>query len=82
MIRSTSASRMVVKIADNGTLVVIHTSPGAASAVARALDTARLQDVLGTLAGDDAIFLAPAKNVSAGRLTQKLHKLFQKGELQ
>lgn len=72
---------MVVALNDNGTLVVIHTTPGAASAVALAIDGARLPEVLGTLAGDDAIFVAPAKNHSAGKLCTKLKKLFQKGTL-
>ena len=53
-------------IDDNGTLVVIHTTPGAAQVVASALDRARLPEVLGTIAGDDAIFVAPARGVTDG----------------
>ena len=41
-------------------MIVVHTSPGSASLVARHLD-AQLNDlIIGTIAGDDAIFVAPA----------------------
>ena len=75
-------AEMVINVDDNGSLVVIRTRPGAASAVALAIDTARLAEVLGTLAGDDAIFVAPSKHHAAGKLTLKFKKLFQKGTQQ
>lgn len=67
---------MVVSIEENGTLVVVLTQPGSAPALARAIDVARLPDVLGSLAGDDTIFLAPQKRSSAIQLAQKLRRLF------
>jgi transcriptional regulator of arginine metabolism len=63
---------LVRSIADNGSLVVIHTEPGAAQVIASALDRARLPELLGTIAGDDAIFLAPARGVSAGKLAKRV----------
>jgi transcriptional regulator of arginine metabolism len=39
-------------------LLVLRTSPGAANAIARAVDLLPLDGVVGTLAGDDTIFLA------------------------
>ena len=51
---------LVVAVEANDTLVVVRTAAGAASAVARALDDARRPEVLGTIAGDDTIFVAPA----------------------
>lgn len=74
-----AVAEMVVKVADNGALVVIHTTPGTASAVALALDQARRPDILGTLAGDDAIFIAPANHRAAAKLTRTLQTLFLKG---
>ena len=50
---------LVRGVRDNGALVVVHTTPGAAQAVALALDQARLPEVLGTIAGDDTVFVAP-----------------------
>lgn len=66
---------LVRTIDDNGTLVVVHTSPGAAQVVASALDRARAPEVLGTIAGDDAIFIAPARGVTTARVIRKLREL-------
>jgi transcriptional regulator of arginine metabolism len=68
-------SDLVRAVDDNGTLVVIHTAPGAAQVVASALDRAKPADVLGTIAGDDAIFVAPVRGVSAGRLARRVREL-------
>jgi transcriptional regulator of arginine metabolism len=66
---------LVRAIDDNGTLVVVHTTPGAAQVVASALDKARVPEVLGTIAGDDAIFIAPARGISTTRVIRKLREL-------
>ncbi len=66
---------LVRTIDDNGTLVVVHTSPGAAGVVAGMLDRARVPEVLGTIAGDDAIFIAPARGISTTRVIRKLREL-------
>ncbi len=39
-------------------LVVLHCEPGAASAVARALESERPAGLVGTVAGDDSVFVA------------------------
>jgi transcriptional regulator of arginine metabolism len=41
-----------------GNLLVLKTPPGSANLVANALDSAGLEEVAGTLAGDDTIFVA------------------------
>ena len=66
---------LVRTIDDNGTLVVVHTSPGAAQVVAGVLDRAKVPEVLGTIAGDDAIFVAPARGVTTSRVIKKLREL-------
>ncbi|MEO6579887.1 MAG: arginine repressor [Sphingomicrobium sp.] len=53
-------------------LVVIKTPPGSANLVANALDSARLDGVAGTIAGDDTIFVAIAQGTSAGILAGRL----------
>jgi transcriptional regulator of arginine metabolism len=62
-----SIAALVVEIATNGSIIVVHTTPGSASLVARHLDHYRPGGILGTLAGDDTIFVAPAslKNLKA-----------------
>ena len=47
--------RWAVSLDSSANLLVIHTPPGHANALARAIDEARLPDVLGTIAGDDTI---------------------------
>ena len=70
---------LVRGVRDNGALVVVHSTPGAAQAVALALDQARLPEVLGTIAGDDTVFVAPVQAASAARLTRVLQGLLRKG---
>lgn len=70
---------MITSVVDTDALVVIKTLPGAASAVAVALDRARLQHIAGTLAGDDTIFIAPIKGVAPGRISRQLNTLWSKG---
>ncbi len=69
---------MVLSAEDNGHLVVLFTEPGAASSVARAIDLARIPECLGSVAGDDTIFVAPGRTSSARALARKLRELFGK----
>jgi arginine repressor len=57
---STSLKDLVSEIASNGSIIVIHTAIGSASLVARHLDRVKPGGLLGTIAGDDTIFVAPA----------------------
>lgn len=41
----------------SGNMAVIRTRPGFASSIASNIDAAALQDVIGTIAGDDTIFM-------------------------
>jgi transcriptional regulator of arginine metabolism len=41
-------------------MIVIHTTPGSASLIASHLDHFKPAGILGTIAGDDTIFVAPA----------------------
>ncbi len=51
---------LVHDVARAGNQVVVKTEPGAAMSVAAAIDAAGLDGVLGTIAGDDTIFVAAA----------------------
>jgi len=56
-----------------GNLLVMKTPPGSANLVANALDAAGLEEVAGTIAGDDTIFVALNEGVNphaAARLLQ------------
>lgn len=68
--------QLVADVSCNGSLVVIHTRPGSAPAVARAIDLAQLPEILGTIAGDDTIFVAPSRENRARALADRLRELF------
>jgi len=42
----------------SGNLAVIHTRPGYASSIAYNIDNSEIDEILGTIAGDDTIFIA------------------------
>jgi transcriptional regulator of arginine metabolism len=63
---------LVAGITANRSLVVVRTHPGSAPAIARAIDLAGLPEVLGTIAGDDTIFVAPAGELRPRRLATRL----------
>jgi transcriptional regulator of arginine metabolism len=67
--------RLVEAVETNGVMVVVRTKASAASTVARALDDARLPDVLGTLAGDDTIFVVPGNARGGPALVKHLRRL-------
>jgi len=67
---------LVDSVRTNGTLVVVRTKASAASTVALAIDDAGLPDVLGSLAGDDTVFIAPARSRAAPALARRLRRLF------
>lgn len=61
-----------VDVRPAGSLVVIATAPGHAAAVARAIDLAPPEGVVGTVAGDDTIFVATPDPATAQRLAALL----------
>ena len=56
-------------------LIVLHTPPGEANRVAVALDRLAWADVVGTIAGDDTIFLAVKDAAAQRRVTSEIRKL-------
>jgi transcriptional regulator of arginine metabolism len=65
---NTPLDGLLTEIVANESMIVIHTTPGSASLVARHLDNMRSALlILGTLAGDDTIFVVPesVKKISA-----------------
>ncbi len=60
-------TEIVRNVQGNDAMVVIHTIPGAASMVARHIDFRRSGEFLGTIAGDDTVFVAlSGKSPAAG----------------
>jgi transcriptional regulator of arginine metabolism len=62
----------------NNVMVIIRTSPGAAQLIARLLDSLGKKDgVLGTIAGDDTIFIAPADVSTIEDTRKRVEALFE-----
>lgn len=58
-----------------GALVVLRTGPGHAQPLALEIDRAALPGVLGTIAGDDTVFVAAASDRRAASLAARLRAL-------
>jgi transcriptional regulator of arginine metabolism len=56
-------------------LGVVHAAPGSASLVAAAVDAARFDELLGTVAGDDTVLLIARSRPAAQRLLATLRTL-------
>jgi transcriptional regulator of arginine metabolism len=59
-------------------LIVAHTQPGLASAVAVQIDNAALPEIVGTLAGEDTIFIAVSELKAQRSVVQQIWGLFEK----
>jgi len=71
--------QLVIDIEYNEVMIIIRTSPGAAQLIARLLDSLSKSDgVLGTIAGDDTIFIAPTNVGKIAETIVKLELLFSK----
>ena len=58
-----------------GNLVVLRTPPGTANALAIALDTSGFSDVVGTIAGDDTVFIAARDPARARGINRRLNEM-------
>ena len=67
--------RLLLEVAIGGTQAVVHTPPGQASALAVEIDRAKLLGVIGTIAGDDCIFIACTTNGSAKSVARRLQSI-------
>ena len=64
-----------VELKAAGLLLVVRTVPGSAHAIAASLDRCRWTEVVGSIAGDDTLFLAFADRVALQRVRQRLVRL-------
>ena len=71
-----SVGDLILNITHNDSMIVIQTSPGSASLVARHLDMNKPADILGTIAGDDTIFVAPSRDFSIKQTITAIRESF------
>lgn len=67
--------QFVIERAMSGNMLVLRTPPGHANAVATAVDRAQLEGILGTVAGDDTIFIVCDENYGGTRVLEVLQKI-------
>jgi transcriptional regulator of arginine metabolism len=64
-------------VAAAGCLAVVKTDPGHAHTLGVALDAARWEEVVGTVAGDDTVFLATPDGKSAEAVVQRIMRFLR-----
>ncbi|MFA9487356.1 MULTISPECIES: transcriptional regulator ArgR [unclassified Mannheimia] len=75
---SSPLKNLVIDIDYNDALIVVRTSPGAAQLIARLLDSmGKAEGILGTIAGDDTIFITPVRQVLVEDLIKNITELFE-----
>jgi len=73
-IASQGYAGILLDIRHNGSMIVLHTTPGSASLVAHHLDKTKPEGILGTIAGDDTIFVAPASTKMIDRTLKAIQE--------
>ncbi|MCK9111302.1 transcriptional regulator ArgR [Haemophilus influenzae] len=75
---SSPLKNLVLDVDHNSMLIVIKTTPGAAQLIARLLDSiGKSEGILGTIAGDDTIFVTPTNDKPIDELLQNIQRLFE-----
>lgn len=75
---SSPLKNLVIDIDHNSILIVVKTSPGAAQLIARLLDSlGKAEGILGTIAGDDTIFITPTLDTPIKSLLVTITDLFE-----
>jgi transcriptional regulator of arginine metabolism len=64
-----------VEVRQSGLLLVVRALPGSAHAIAAALDRAHWTEVVGSIAGDDTVFIAFADRAGMERARKRLLRL-------
>ncbi|HXC58289.1 MAG TPA: hypothetical protein VN645_03170, partial [Steroidobacteraceae bacterium] len=74
----TAIARFVREIKTAGpSITVIRTSTGSAGSVAVAIDRANWPEIVGSIQGDDTIFIATQDGEAQQRLIDHLHSVFR-----
>lgn len=65
----------VISLTSTGNLIIIKTIPGTANAAAEAIDSLKWEDIAGTLAGDNVIFVAVKENADVPELLKRFQAM-------
>lgn len=65
----------VTDVAHSGNVVVVRTPPGTAHVVASAMDRSGMDEILGTVAGDDTMVVIAAEHIGGKDLAARIREL-------
>jgi transcriptional regulator of arginine metabolism len=71
----TLLGELPVELREAGLILVVKTLPGSAHPIAAALDRARWPEVVGSIAGDDTVFVACGDRGALGRVKRRLARM-------
>ena len=74
---NSALTESIIRVESANNLIVLHTYSGMAQAVAACLDSMKLQDLLGCVAGDDTILVIARDNHSAINLCMNIRSMIQ-----
>ena len=68
----------VLSVQVAGNLVVIKTMPGSANAACETIDSLNWPEIIGTIAGDNTLFLAAESEASARALVERFEEILER----
>ena len=68
-------AELLVSVDSSANIAVLRTPPGAAQFLACAIDRAALRDIVGTIAGDDTVFLLAREPLTGAELGERIRAL-------
>ncbi|MBR7095003.1 MAG: arginine repressor [Clostridia bacterium] len=74
---NSSLTESIIKIDSAENLIVVKTYPGMAPAVASCIDTFNIHEIVGSVAGDDAVLVVVRSKEEALLLRDKLRKMME-----
>lgn len=70
-------SESVLSVASSGAMMVVKTLSGSASVVAEAIDSFHWPEVLGTIAGDNTIFMVIASEAAVANIVSRIQDMMK-----
>jgi transcriptional regulator of arginine metabolism len=69
---SSNLKSLLLDVTHNDSIIVIHTAAGSASLIAAHLDNVKPEGILGTIAGDDTVFVAAASAIPVKKVIKTI----------
>ena len=66
--------KLIRSIDDNGQVILISSHPGSANIIGQALDEVKIDNIMGTLAGDNVVMVVPKDISKIKELREKIEK--------